>query len=716
MSDLRNRSDLYISRELSWLDFNARVLDEAACPANPLLEKLKFLAIFSSNLDEFFMVRIAGLRQLVKLGKDDPDAAGVRPSEQLAELRRRLDKLLYRQRKILELVLAELEKNGVRLRRPHELPDGARRELKRFFEAQILPVLTPLAVDPSHPFPIVNSGAIEIAVSMTPCDRSETVFAFVEVPEVLPRFIEVEVDARSGKTFVLLEELIMDNLPKLFSGCTLREFFPFRITRDMDFAVEEEGTEDLLSEIEKNLLLRRQREPIRLEMPSGARGELASWLCREFQLDTLFRYPADTHLHIKQFFELVFKAGRSDLLEPPWPPVMPPEFSTPGSMFDRIAEDGPVLIAPPFQAFAPVVRLLEEAAEDPDVLAIKQTLYRVSGNSPVVRALQRAAQNGKQVTVIVELKARFDEGNNIIWARRLEESGAHVVYGVSNLKIHCKALLIVRREEEGIRRYLHLATGNYNDKTAALYTDLGIMTCDSDLCQDVANLFNVMTGYSAPPAEWRKIAAAPFDLRERLIALIDREARNSTPEKPGRIIAKMNSLSDTEVIAHLHQAAASGVKIELIVRGICCLKPGSGKNPIRVVSIVDRYLEHSRLFYFENGGEPEYYLSSADWMYRNLSRRIELLFPIEDRKLRKVFDKLLAFQLADTDKGRKLLSSGRYTRPLVKTYTAARSQANSYNYFQRLAAEEKAADAAGVLKVFTAPGEIKKNEEGGMQV
>ena len=702
MNECIDRSDRYISRELSWLDFNARVLDEAACTANPLLERLKFIAIFSSNLDEFFMVRIAGLRQLVQLGKDAPDPAGLRPAEQLALLRTRLEKLLHRQQKLLSSLLDELEKQDIRLRRPHELPEAARRELKRFFQVQILPVLTPLAVDPSHPFPILNSGAIELAVSMKPAAREDTVFAFVEVPEVLPRFIAAP-DGRTGKTFVLLEELIMDNLEELFSGCEIREFFPFRITRDLDFSVEEEGVEDLLAQIEKKLLQRRQREPIRLEMPrSVPAGELYNWLCGEFRLSPQFRYRTGAPLHLKQFFELAAKADRPDLLEPVWPPIMPSEFAAGGSIFDALAAHEPLLIAPPFHAFSPIIRLLEEAADDPEVLAIKQTLYRVSGNSPVVHALQRAARNGKQVTVIVELKARFDEGNNIQWARRLEESGAHVVYGISNLKIHCKALLIVRREEGYIRRYLHLATGNYNDKTAAQYTDLGLMTCDPDLCFDVANLFNVMTGYSAPPQRWRKIAAAPFDLRQRVLELIDREARLSTPERPGRIIAKMNSLSDTEVIDHLHAAAAAHVRIDLIVRGICCLKPGPANGNIRVISIVDRYLEHSRVFYFQNGGEEEFYLSSADWMYRNLSRRIELMFPVESPKLRKILFDLLKLQLEDEEKGRRLMSSGRYSRKLPEHHTPARSQAESYRYFRNLA-EETAGPGENVLKVFAAP-------------
>lgn len=696
-------SALYISRELSWIDFNARVLDEAACTANPVLERLKFIAIFSSNLDEFFMVRIAGLRQLLKMGQDLPDPAGNRPSDQLLRMRSKLDRLLKRQHKCLaEEILPALAEHNVRLIGPSEVAPAVRAELSAYFRGQVLPVLTPLAVDSAHPFPILSSGSIEIAVSMRPAGKTDLVYAFVEVPELLPRFVEIP-DNRPGRSFMLLEELIMDNLGTLFTGCEIEEFFPFRITRDMDFSVEDSDAEDLMQSIEKKLLQRRHREPIRIELISGTRGPLTKWLAKEFRLDEQFWYFVRGPLHLKQFFELVGKAGLPELLEPTWTPVMPAAFSADRSVFETIAQHGSLLVAPPFHSFAPIVRFLEEAAEDPDVLAIKQTLYRVSGNSPVVRALQRAAENGKQVTVVVELKARFDEGNNIAWARLLEESGAHVVYGVAGLKVHCKMLLVVRREDGGIRRYVHLGTGNYNDKTAAIYTDIGIMTGDFDLCFDVANLFNVLTGYSSPPAAWRKIAASPFDMRRRVAGLIEREIALSTPDRPGRIIAKMNSLSDEKVVRLLHRAADAGVEIDLIVRGICCYKPKPGQENVRVTSIVDRYLEHTRLFYFENGGDPEFYLASADWMYRNLDRRVELLFPVEDERIREICLRLLQFQLGDTDKGRHLLGSGVYTRPKVEHYTAARSQFNSYRYLKELAERETRQETGGALQVFTSP-------------
>lgn len=696
-------SELFISRELSWLDFNSRVLDEAFCPANPLLERLKFIAIFSSNLDEFFMVRIAGLRQLVKMEQNLPDPAGNRPADQLAAARRKIERLVKRQYSCLhDEILPGLERHGVRLSRPADLSSTQRAELTGYFTTQVLPVLTPLAVDQAHPFPILNSGAIEIAVSMKPADRKKLVYAFVEVPDVLPRFIEVP-GMLPGRTFVLLEDVIMDNLGALFSGCEIEEFFPFRVTRDMDFSVEDEGAEDLLQSIEKKLLQRRHREPIRVEVLTNTRGPLARWLEQEFRLDEQFWYAVRGPLHLKQFFELVGKARLPELLEPAWPAVEPAAFSEHNSVFDAISAKGTILVAPPFHSFSPVVRLLQQAADDPDVLAIKQTLYRVSGNSPVVRSLQRAAENGKQVTVVVELKARFDEGNNIAWARLLEESGAHVVYGVAGLKVHSKALLVVRREDGAIRRYVHLSTGNYNDKTAALYTDLGIMSSDPDLCFDVANLFNVLTGYSSPPAEWRKIAASPFDLRRQAMRLIEREIANSTPDRPGRIIAKMNSLSDEKMIRLLHKAADAGVEIDLIVRGICCYKPRAGQENVRIISIVDRYLEHSRLFYFFNNGDEEYYLSSADWMYRNLDKRVELLFPIEDEKIRGILMRLLEFQLNDTDKLRRLQASGSYTRSMAEHYTGARSQYNSYRYLKELAGAEMRDVTGEALKVFTSP-------------
>ncbi|MCP3965806.1 MAG: polyphosphate kinase 1 [Lentisphaerae bacterium] len=696
-------NEIFLSRELSWLDFNSRVLDEAGFKANPLLERLKFIAIYSSNLDEFFMVRVAGLRQLVKINSDAPDPAGLSPTEQLNAVHTKVEGQVKRQyRYLMTQILPALEKNNIRLCKPEDLPSGARKELTNFFSAQVFPVLTPIAVDPSHPFPMLNNGSIEVVVSMVPHGMSETVYAFVEVPEVLPRFIKVN-DGLEGDTFVLLEDIIMDNMQALFVNCKLEDYFPFRITRDMDFAIEEEGVEDLLHSIEKTLLERRSREPIRLEVLIGTSGKLAEWLQHEFQLDNEFRYSISGPLHLKQFFELADKAAAPSLNEASWPPLPCPGIDPQESIFKSIDENGPICISLPYHSFDPVVRMIEEAADDPDVMAIKQTLYRVSGDSPVVKALQRAAENGKQVTVIVELKARFDEGNNILWARRLEESGAHVVYGISGLKIHCKALLVVRKENGLIKRYVHLSTGNYNDRTAKLYTDIGMMSDNARLCADISALFNIMTGYSSPMNEWHKIEVAPFGLRRKFLSLIDREARLSTPENPGRIVAKMNSLVDPEIIRHLYAAAKSGVQIDLIVRGICCLRPGVDTDNIRVVSIVDRFLEHSRIFYFGNGGEPEFFMASADWMPRNLDRRIELLFPVEDQDIRDILQATLEIQLEDKEKGRVLRNDGTYTRHFMLKHSSHRSQWRTYELLREMSREDFV-DSGEKLKIFTDKG------------
>lgn len=690
----------FISRDLSWLDFNSRVLDEAAAPENPLLDKLKFIAIFSSNLDEFFMVRVASLLQMVKQGKDTPDPAGNRPSVQLREIRRKLNRLLARQRDLLSDILTELERSGIRLRHPDQLPEAAQKSLDHFFERQIAPVLTPLAVDPSHPFPMVNNGAVEIAISMLSGIRQEALRAFVRVPEVLPRFIPVQ-DGLPGKTFVTLEDLIMTHLETLFPGCQILEYFPFRITRDMEFPVDEAASGNLLDDISAKLTERRQGTPIRLELPADADPELEEWLKEQFHLSEDYCYRTRSFLHLKQFFELITLAEKPELQEPPWPPLPVTELPAGKSVFESIARHDPVMIVQPYQSFDPVVRLLESAAEDPDVLAVKQTLYRVSGNSPVVRALQRAAENGKQVTVIVELKARFDEGNNIAWAKRLEESGAHVVYGIRDLKIHCKALLVIRREEGLIKRYLHLSTGNYNDKTALQYTDVGILTTHPELCFDVATLFNVMTGCSEPPDRWNLIAASPFDLREKIMALIDREMRFCAAGKKGKITAKMNSLSDPEIIAKLHSAAESGVEIRLIVRGICCLQPLPGEN-IKIISIVDRYLEHARIFCFHNNGDAEYYLASADWMFRNMDRRIELFFPVLSEEHQQILQTILDLELSDDAKGRRLTSDGRYMRPAAAA-RKNRSQLQIYEFFDRRRRKAQETMRHTSLEIYAAP-------------
>jgi len=700
--------DAFFNRELSWLEFNARVLDEAGDRGNPVLDRMKFLSIFSSNLDEFFMIRVAGIRQLLRSGKRMVDDSGLSPQAVLNGIRRRLLGLIRRQyRYYNKELLPELREKGVNLCIDAELSEALRIQAETIFLKQVFPVLTPLAVGPSHPFPVINNGAIEILVKLKEYLTHKTVYAFVEVPEVLPRFIPV---AAGGQNAILLtEDLIMAHLGHLFAGCEILDSLPFRLTRDMDFSIDEEGVADLLQSIKKELLQRKDRDPIRLELPAGIRSPLIPWLMQNFKLDTDFKYTVPGPLHLARFMELVGLIKNPALVEEPWPALAAPGLDDKVSMFKAIDRQDIIPLYLPFQSFNPVVRLLEEAAEDPDVLAIKQTLYRVGGDSPVVKALQRAAENGKQVTVIVELKARFDEGNNIVWARRLDESGAHVVYGIAGLKIHGKAMLIIRRSKGVIRRYCHLATGNYNDKTARLYTDIGIFSNDETLCGDVAALFNVMTGYAAPMANWAKLAVSPFDLRRKFLELIDREARLSTPHMPGRIIAKMNALVDSEIITHLYEAAAAGVEIDLIVRGICCLNPGVAKGKIRVISIVDRYLEHSRIFYFANGGNDEYYMSSADWMPRNLDRRIEILFPVEDERIREQLKQLLKAEREDTRKGRRLLDNGSYTRTCNRTDDRNRSQKRIYDDLDRWNEAIAAADSKKLM-IFKKKKHTKKTD------
>ena len=688
---------LFVSRDLSWLDFNSRVLHEAGLPANPPLERLKFLAITGGNLDEFFMVRIAGLRQAAHSGRDFPDPAGNTARQQLEKARSKIRRMIRRQSEcLLDELLPELERHGIRLRTPAELPPAARRVLREVFLKQIMPVLTPLAAECGRPFPVLNSGAIVIALS---CENGDgkSLRALVELPELLPRFVPVA--AAPGRTFVLLEELVMDNLDALFPGAKVKERFAFRLTRDMNNPLDDDLSDDLLRHIGKKLLQRRRREPIRLELPHGQRGELAKWLIGELKVDPEYRCAVRGPLYLKQFSQLADAVHAPELLEKPWPPVPVPELAGTNDVFRAVAKHKSILIASPYQSFDALVSLLERAADDPDVLAIKQTLYRVSDNSPVVRALCRAAENGKEVTAVVELKARFDEYNNIAWARLLDESGARVICGVADLKIHCKALLIVRRESGGIRSYVHLGTGNYNELTAATYTDLGLLTCDEALGSDVSMLFNILTGNASPPKKWRKLAVSPFDLREKLEFLIEREIAHAASGGGGRIVAKMNSLSDERMIRLLHRAADAGVEIDLIVRGVCCCLPRPRQKNLRIVSIVDRYLEHSRIFCFRNLGDEEFYLSSADLMSRNLDRRIECFFPVEDPHLREILRSLLEFQLEDTDKARHLRQTGIYTRPAPAKYSAARSQRRAYKLFQKLA-ERAVRPPRGMLRIF----------------
>ncbi|MBR2632067.1 MAG: polyphosphate kinase 1 [Lentisphaeria bacterium] len=698
-----NDRKLFLSRELAWLDFNARVLDEALCEANPLLERLKFISITDSNLDEFFMVRIAGLRRLVRAGCDFPDPAGLRPSEQLSEARKKICKLILRRRKCLDGILRELENYGVRLREAGDVGEDIQAQLATFFDDQVMPVLTPFAVDSAHPFPLLTSGAIVIAVEIASSTGScgESRFAFVEVPGVLDRFVEVtDRPADSGRLLVTLESVIWENIGKLFPGCRIADRIMFRITRDMDltFSDDPEGSMSLLESIHTKLQQRKQREAIRLEFCRRDTGKLAAWLKKSVDIAEEFCYCIDSFIYLKQFMQLPGVINMPELLEEEWKTSDVFELEGSASIFDAIKKAGDTAVFLPFHNFDCLTRLLNAAADDPDVLAIKQTLYRVGSSSPVVDALRRAAENGKQVTAVIELRARFDEGNNIGRARALEESGAHVVYGVSGLKVHAKALLIVRREAGRLRRYVHLATGNYNARTAKQYTDIGIISTDPDLCSDAAALFNILTGFSTAP-EWKCVSCAPFNLRSRFEELVKREIRFARAGLPAKITAKMNSLSDEGMIRILHEAAAAGVELQLIVRGICCYRILPKEKNVRIISIVDRYLEHSRIFCFNNGGSPEYFLSSADWMSRNLDRRIELLFPVRDEKICSMLRDILNFQLQDSDKARQLRPSGSYTRPDISEYTGNRSQRRTSDYLRNIS-EKSRNRRGGILEIY----------------
>ena len=692
-------TDCYINREMGLLDFNSRVLQEAEDPTVPLLERLKFIAIVSSNMDEFFMVRAAGVNQQKEAGVTTQDPSGLTPAQVLEEIRKKTCVMLKRKYSLLrDVILPELEKEAFKLIPYSSLPQEAMAEMSRYFGSQVFPVLTPVAVDPSHPFPIINNCAIEIAVTLSKGQDQTVQHAFVEVPEVLQRFIRVKaLSTPQVSAYVLLEEMILANIQKLFVNCRIIDAFLFRLTRDMDINIDQEGAADLLLQIEESLRKRERRLPIRIEVLTGTKPEFLQWIEQRTQLRPNCIYEVDGPLDPAGFFELLAKEKNPRLLEPVWEHSPNPRLDEQIPVFDSIKEHGAIALFHPFQSFDPVVRFLREAAEDPNVLAIKQTLYRVSGDSPVIDALQRAAENKKQVTVIVELKARFDEEKNIEWARKLEESGAHVIYGLAGLKIHCKALLVVRREENRIRRYVHLSTGNYNDKTAKLYTDIGLFSNSPDLCTDIASLFNIMTGFSEYQS-WLCIATAPVDLKDKFIELIRREARLSSPRQPGRIIAKMNSLVEPSIIEELLKAADAGVQIDLIVRGICCFRPPRNSQSFNIISIVDRYLEHTRIYYFENAGSPEYYLSSADWMPRNLYRRIELLFPVEDQYTREIIDRMLKSQLEDRIKGRKLLDDGKYHRRKANR-TSVRSQQASHELFKSLIpSSEKFSKSFTVLK------------------
>lgn len=664
----------YLNRELSWLEFNRRVLHEAIDERTPLLERLKFLSIFSSNLDEFFMVRVAGLKQQVEAAVTKLSLDGKTPTEQLEAIAESLSPMVTQQHQHFKKVIKkQLRDNGIYLLNYVDLNQEQRHYLNDFFEQHIFPVLTPLAVDPSHPFPYISNLSLNLAVVVKDLETEEELFARIKIPKVLPRFIPLTESAKTRRnktsiwTGVPIEQVITHNLEYLFPGMNIQECYNFRVTRNADLTVEEEEADDLLLAIEKGLHQRRMGgSAVRLEIQADVPANIRSTIIRELALEENDVYDLDGLLGLGDlisFLALPLPA----LKDRPWSSKLPQRLQRipeDGDDFFRIIRDDDLLVHHPYHSFSrTVLRFITEAASDPDVLAIKMTLYRTSGDSPIIKALIAAAQNDKQVVVLVELKARFDEENNINWARKLEKSGVHVVYGVFGLKTHTKVTLVVRQENERIRRYVHIGTGNYNPKTAKFYTDLGLLSCREDLGADLTDLFNFLTGYSRQKS-YRKILVAPVNLRDCMVAMIEREIEHSRNGKGGRIVAKMNSLVDGQMIETLYRASRAGVSIDLIIRGICCLRPGVAEvsENIRVISVIGRFLEHSRVFYFQNNGSEEVYIGSADWMTRNLSRRVEAVTPIEDRHLAKDLQEILGIMLADNRQAWELQSDGTYVQ------------------------------------------------------
>ncbi|WP_412675001.1 RNA degradosome polyphosphate kinase [Aneurinibacillus aneurinilyticus] len=654
----------YINRELSWLAFNRRVLEEAEDTDNPVLERLKFLAITSSNLDEFFMVRVGSMKDQEKHGITTPEnKAGMTPRQQLAAISVEAHNMVDRQYELLHQELIPLLASyGISFSKPEDLTEEQRTFLRTYFYERIYPVLTPMAVDASRPFPMLLNKSVNLAVMLESekDGKSKVLFAVVQVPSVLPRYIQLPSQEGIAQ-FILLEDVICHYVDSLFRGNRILSVKPFRITRNADLTLDEEGAEDLLKEIQKELKKRRWGAAVRLEVTRDMDDYMKGILQESLEIESCDVYEVPGPLDLTFLMKFYSVPGYNELRYRSLPPQPPADFIGENNIFEAIAHKD-ILVHHPYESFDPVVHFVKQAAEDPNVLAIKQTLYRVSGDSPIVNALAKAAENGKQVTVLLELKARFDEENNIVWAKKLEKAGCHVIYGLVGLKTHCKVTLVVRQEGQKLARYVHLGTGNYNDSTARLYTDLGMFTCDEQFGIDASYMFNHLSGYSKTP-KWKKIEAAPNGLRNKILQLIDNEIAKSTPEKPGHIILKMNALTDKKLIKALFKASAAGVQIDMIIRGICCLRPGipGVSENIRVRSIVDRFLEHARIFYFQNGGDERVYLSSADWMTRNMERRVEIMFPVEVESLKKRVKEILSVQLQDNVKARVLDSQGIYT-------------------------------------------------------
>lgn len=660
------RPEHMISRELSWLEFNQRVLEEATSPANPPFEKMKFLSIVSSNLDEFFMIRVASIWDQIDAGYEKPDASGMTPRQQIAAITARVRVMVRKMYEVLRKeILPELSAAHIHVVDDKSLTPAQADFLEKYFMEDVYPVLTPMAVDSRRPFPLILNRSLNLGMLIEGKGDEEYTFATVQVPSGLSRVVQLP--SEGGEIcVVLLEQVIARNIDKLLPGRNVICCQPYRITRNADLSIDEEDAEDLLSKVEKLLKQRRWGAAVRLEIDHRADERLVKILEDALDLDYGDAYPIHGPINLDFLMKHIYSLPGFDHLK--YPPYTPkPLLLEEGeSMFDRIAQ-GDIVLYHPYDSFEPVIRFVRQAARDPRVLAIKQTLYRVSGDSPIIAALAEAADAGKQVTVLLELKARFDEENNIHWGRRLERAGAHVIYGMAGLKTHSKITLVVRKEDAGIRRYIHLATGNYNDVTAKIYTDHGLFTANDRIGSDASAFFNMLTGFTDLPA-MQKLVCAPHGLRERFIELIERERQNALAGRRGEIFAKMNSLVDEQIIAALYRASSAGVRIRLIVRGICCLRPGMENlsENITVRSIVGRYLEHSRIFWFANDGHPEVYLSSADWMPRNLDRRVELLFPVENNALLRQVTDVLKLQWRDNVKATELKRDGRYERINVK--------------------------------------------------
>jgi len=674
-ADLRSPS-LYLNRELSWLEFNARVLAEGENEAVPVLERLKFLAIVGSNLDEFFMVRVAGLKQQLtgEVGELGPD--GMTPAEQLSAISERVHELVDAQgRCFVEQVLPRLSNHGLLLVKPERLDEAALRILDQRFVDEIFPILTPLAIDPGHPFPHLRNKALNLGVMFEREGTSESGFGVVQVPMMLPRLLEVGgVKSPDGTparhAYVLLEDVVARHVQTIFPGVRLKGVYAFRVTRNFDLEIDEEEAQDLLETIQQELRRRERGNAVRLEVTGDVTPSSLSKLVKALKLDPERDvYVSRAMLNLADLVQIVSREDRRELKDEPFAPMAVPPLRDADDPF-AIMREQDILLHHPYESFDHIVDFIARAAEDPDVLAIKQTLYRAGGDSPIVKALARAAEAGKQVTAIVELKARFDEESNIQWAQKLEQSGVNVVYGLLGLKTHAKCSLVIRREKGKLRRYVHLSTGNYNPTTARYYTDISLLTCRESISEDASSLFNLLTGYSAPP-RWKSLIVAPLGLHEAVLGLIAREADHARAGRPARIVAKMNSLVDEDVVEALYRASQAGVTIELLVRGICCLRPGvpGVSENIEVHAIVDRFLEHGRVFSFANGGKEEVFIASADWMPRNFHRRVEVMVPIEDPVLKTRLNDILQIQIQDTVKAWRLTNDGDYERVVPKPGT-----------------------------------------------